>query len=413
MKKYIKKFFTHKEIKSGHNFIKQEVGFGVPIENFYISSKIANKKADHYKKNVVVYRCVNIIAQAVSHVGLSVYKMTSGGYQKNLNHHANFLLKNPNNFQSGFDLFNEIMSQKLLFGNAYILSVNPNLSSIPNELYSLHPECVRVIIEKGLPVGYKYKNDKIEKNYYLDKYSNKSNILHIKNFNPENEIYGVSCIEPANLSIDLHNKSSEWNSTLLKNGARPTGAIVMKNEDRFLTEEQFERLKSQLNEKYYGAANAGKPLLLEGGMDWKEMSISPKDMDFIESKNTAAREIALAFGVPPQLLGIKGDNTYSNMQEARIGLWEETIIPMLDELTDSLTNWFRYLYGEDLKIGFDKDSISIFSKKQHDLWKSLSDTTFMTTDEKRSIAGLPNIDCDLAGRVNKENQTSKLQNDRN
>ena len=57
-------------------------------------------------------------------------------------------------------------------------------------------------------------------------------------------------------------------------------------------------------------------VLLEGGLDWREMSINPKDMDFIESKNSAAREIALAFGVPPQLLGINGDSTYSNMQEA-------------------------------------------------------------------------------------------------
>ena len=59
-------------------------------------------------------------------------------------------------------------------------------------------------------------------------------------------------------------------------------------------------------------AQAGRPLLLEGGLDWKPLSLTPKDMDFIEAKNVAAREIALAIGVPPMLLGIPGDNTYSN-----------------------------------------------------------------------------------------------------
>ena len=139
---------------------------------------------------------------------------------------------------------------------------------------------------------------------------------------------------------------------------------------------------------YMGSYNAGRPLLLEGGMEWQEMSINPKDMDFVESKNTAAREIALAFGVPPQLLGIKGDNTYNNMQEARMGLWEETIIPILDELCDSLSHWFTNLYKRETLVAFDKDSISILSEKRHNLWKHLSSTNFMTTNEKRAFVGL-------------------------
>ncbi len=83
-----------------------------------------------------------------------------------------------------------------------------------------------------------------------------------------------------------------------------------------LTGEQFERLQARAGAGFQGANNAGRPLLLEGGLDWKPLSLSPKDMDFIEAKNASAREIALAFGVPPMLLGIPGDNTYANYQEA-------------------------------------------------------------------------------------------------
>ncbi len=150
-------------------------------------------------------------------------------------------------------------------------------------------------------------------------------------------------------------------------------------------------MQAQLSEKFSGNSNAGKPLLLEGGLGWQEMSINPKDMDFIESENSAAREIALAFGVPPQLLGINGDNTYSNMQEARLALWEETLIPLLDKIADSMSNWFSYLFKEDIIIDFDRDSISALTEKRENLWAKISNANFMTLNEKRAFVGLPPI----------------------
>ena len=75
-------------------------------------------------------------------------------------------------------------------------------------------------------------------------------------------------------------------------------------------------------------------MVLEGGLDWKALGISPRDMDFVEAKNAAAREIALAFGVPPMLLGIPGDNTYSNLMEANRALWRQTIVPLVRRVAD-------------------------------------------------------------------------------
>jgi HK97 family phage portal protein len=178
---------------------------------------------------------------------------------------------------------------------------------------------------------------------------------------------------------------------LLKNGARPSGALIVGG-GNYLSDEQFNRLKQELQEKYYGSNNAGKPMLLEGGLDWKEMSISPKDMDFVESKNSAAREIALAFGVPPQLLGINGDNTYSNMQEARLALWEETLIPLLDKIADSLTNWLSQQFGEEIVVDFDRDSISILTERRQKLWMTLNNISFMSVNEKRALVGLSKVD---------------------
>ena len=111
--------------------------------------------------------------------------------------------------------------------------------------------------------------------------------------------------------------------------ARPSGALVYDGADgNVLSAAQFERLKSELTDEYQGTANAGRPMLLEGGLDWKPMSLSPQDMDFMEAKHAAAREIALAFGVPPMLMAIPGDNTYSNYQEANRVFWRQTVLPL-------------------------------------------------------------------------------------
>ena len=94
-----------------------------------------------------------------------------------------------------------------------------------------------------------------------------------------------------------------------------------------------------------GSRNAGRPLLLEGGLDWKPLSLSPKDMDFIEAKAAAAREIALALGVPPMVLGLPGDNTYANYQEANRAFWRQTVLPFAQRLQGSLATWARDAFG--------------------------------------------------------------------
>jgi HK97 family phage portal protein len=139
-------------------------------------------------------------------------------------------------------------------------------------------------------------------------------ILHLTLFHPTDDHYGLSPMEAAAVPLDIDNAAGAWNKSLLDNAARPSGALVFSGNP--VSETQFGRLKDELKASYQGAANAGRPLLLEGGLTWQPLSLTPKDMDFIEAKNAAAREIALAFGVPPLLLGLPGDNTHANYAEA-------------------------------------------------------------------------------------------------
>ena len=118
------------------------------------------------------------------------------------------------------------------------------------------------------------------------------------------------------------------------------------------------------------------------------MSLSPRDMDFIELKHAAAREIALAIGVPPQLLGIPGDATYANYQEANRAFWRQTIVPLAHRIARALTSWLGGL-NPDAPLTFkpNLDDIEALSSEREALWTRLEATSFLTRDEKRAAAG--------------------------
>ena len=165
--------------------------------------------------------------------------------------------------------------------------------------------------------------------------------------------------------------------------ARPSGALVYAASDGQLTAEQFDRLKAELERSYQGAANAGRPLVLEGGLDWKEMGYSPKEMDFIEAKNGAAREIALAFGIPPMLLGIPGDNTYANYAEANRAFWRQTVVPLASRVAEAMTSFI----GGGLRLGHDLDQVEALSQDREALWSRIGAARFLTDAEKRAAVG--------------------------
>ena len=154
-----------------------------------------------------------------------------------------------------------------------------------------------------------------------------------------------------------------------------------------LSDSQFERLKRELEETYQGAVNAGRPLLLEGGLDWKPMSLSPKDMDFLEAKHTAAREIALAFGVPPMLLGIPGDNTYANYQEANRVFFRGTVLPFANRIGAALAQWLAPAFGDGVRLAVDTDDVPALAKDRAALWEQVGKAAFLTVNEKREAIG--------------------------
>ncbi len=365
------------------------------MEPSWSERSYASFAEEGYVKNVIAFRAINMIANAASSVPFILYRLTNQGKSQLKVHPLLKLLYSPSPITSKSEFIEGIVTHRLISGNAYVLMIEPkNNRKPPTELYLLRPDRVEIVPGRNnVPYISRYTVNNNSYDFKVNKLTGRSAVLHLKTFNPLSDWYGLSPIEAAAYSIDQHNQAGAWNQAMLQNGARPSGAIIVKpakdGSSGNLSQEQYQRLKEQISDHYSGSVNAGRPILLEGGLEWKEMSLSPRDMDFIESKHSSARDIALAFGVPPQLLGIPGDNTYSNLVEARLSLWEQTVLPTLENIVCHLNSWLTPRFGEDLCLSYDKDAIEILMEKRQKLWKYVENASFMTLNEKREAFGLP------------------------
>jgi HK97 family phage portal protein len=333
-----------------------------------------------FAKNPIAYRSVRMIAEAAANVPLLLYE----GAREHDEHPLLQLLSRPNQRQTGADLIEQLAGYLLVAGNAYLERVSV-LDEV-RELHALRPDRMKVIPgAEGWAEAYEYRVSGSSVRFAMSE--TPAPILHLALFNPLDDHFGMSPLEAAQASLDVHNAASAWNKALLDNAARPSGALVYSAAGGNLSDEQFERLKNELEAHYQGAANAGRPLLLEGGLDWKGLSLSPKDMDFVEAKHIAAREIALSFGVPPMLLGIPGDNTYSNYAEANRAFYRQTVVPLISRIASALGHWLGESFGEGLRLVPDLDEVPALSIEREALWKRVGEASFLTDDEKRAAAG--------------------------
>jgi HK97 family phage portal protein len=350
---------------------------------------LASLAREGFAKNAVVYRAVRMVAEAAASVPLFLFD----GESEIDEHPLLALIAKPNPVSCAPDLFEAWYGHLLVAGNAYLEAVT--VAGALRELHVLRPDRMKVVPgPDGWPEAYDYSVGGQTVRFRQDAAAGVRPILHLTLFHPLNDHYGLSPLEPAAAAIDIHNASGAWNKALLDNSACPSGALVYSAKDGQLTPEQFERLKAELELSFQGVKNAGRPLLLEGGLDWKAMAFSPKDMDFISAKHVAAREIALSLGVPPMLLGIPGDNTYSNYAEANRSFWRQTVLPLVNRTAKALSGWLAPAFdeGAGLELRPDLDAVEALSTEREALWQRVRVADFLTVNEKRAAVGYGAID---------------------
>ncbi len=334
-----------------------------------------------FEKNVIAYRSIRLVSEAAAAIPMKIVENRTAMSA----HPLIDLLAHPNAEQSGAELMESFYGFLLVAGNAYLEGAL--LDGEIRELYALRPDRMKARLgPRGWASAYEYTVG--GRTAVFDMNGDQPPILHLKLFHPTNDHYGLSPLEAAATSVDLHNAALQWNKALLDNAARPSGALVYRGPEGAdsLTAEQFQRLKAELGEVYSGPANAGRPMVLDGGLEWRPMAFSPADMEFLEAKNSAAREIALAFGVPPMLLGIPGDNTYANYREANLAFYKQTVLPLVKKTAAALTNWLARPMGASIEP--DIDAVEALSADRDALWARLAAATFLSDAEKRQLLGL-------------------------
>lgn len=327
-----------------------------------------------YLGNAIASRAVRMVAEAVGEAPLVASDQA--------------LVALVRRASAGQALLETLAAQLMLHGNAYVQIIG-SVDGVPSELFALRPERVSVEADgRGWPVAYRYRvGGQVILLDALDELGRPA-IVHLQGLHPGDDHYGVGCLSAVAAAVAAHNAANRWNRALLDNAARPSGALVHEGEKGLpLSPEQFDRLRAELNESFAGGANAGRPMLLEGGLKWQSLSLSPADMDFLALKDSAAREIATGFGVPPMLLGLPGDATYANYREASRALWRQAVLPLagkiLGGIAGALTPWFA-----DASLRVDVDKVPAMAEDRERLWAMVASADWLTREEKRAMVGV-------------------------
>ncbi len=321
-------------------------------------------------RNAIAQRAVRLVAESVGHAPVT----TAEG------DHPALALATP-------ALLETVATHLLLHGNAWI-ETGLDHAGRPAALWTLRPERVRAETgADGWPRAWLYRVGQKDIRFPAEGDAQRPGLLHLKTVNPLDDQLGLGCLGAAIGPVMLLNAAAQWNRALIANAARPSGAIVHEGKSGVpLSSEQFERLKAEIELGFQGAANAGRPMLLDGGLRWQPLALTPAEMDFARAREAAAREVALAFGVPPMLLGLPGDSTHANYAEANVALWRLTVLPMLGRILAGLSAHVS-LWWPNTRLEVDLDRIPALWGDRERLWRHVADASFLTTDEKREMLG--------------------------
>ncbi|QMW23377.1 phage portal protein [Sandaracinobacteroides saxicola] len=322
-----------------------------------------------YGRNAIAQRAVRMVAEAAASAPLMV---------DGVDHPCIALVAG--------ELVETLATQLLLHGNAFV-ETGLNHAGMPAALWALRPE--RMTLETdvaGWPKTWLYRAGGSIARYAAEGDAAAPGLLHLKMVNPLDDHFGMGCLGAASDAVALLNRAAAWNAALLDNAARPSGALLLDGKDGWLSPEQVDRLRDELERAFQGAANAGRPMLLEGGLRWQAMAMTPAEMDFARAREAAAREVALAFGVPPMLLGLPGDATYANYAQANVALWRLTVLPLLGKILRRLSGHLG-LWWPGVQLSVDLDAVPALWSDRESLWRHVGAADFLSRDEKRALLG--------------------------
>lgn len=305
-----------------------------------------------YRKSLYVFACISKIAEKVASTEFKMYRvMNSNGDVKEVNTHpALDLLYKPNPYQTRME-FLEISEINLkTTGNAFWLKVRDDAGNV-RELWNLRPDMVTVVSDPSQVIrSYQYITP-IEGNV-VD--FDPNDIMHIKYPDPLNPFYGLSPILTCKYRIQTENFATKFQRDFFLNSARPDAVLKQSGDSGMkLTAEQKKEIKKQFEKAHKGEENSSGLAILEGGLEYQLVSISQKEMDFIESMKFTRDDILVVFKVPKPILAIVDDVNRANSETAMAIFLGETIKPEVQRFIDKMNEDLMVKeFGEEFYLDF-------------------------------------------------------------
>jgi|GEM_PF-1474595 len=331
-----------------------------------------------YQNCMTAYACVNQITRAAA--GIEWKEFDGEDEKEDATPSVLPLLMRPNENEAKRRFITKHFAYMLLSGNSYIIAGRIG-SQPPLALWLARPDRMQILPGSGgqLVGGYRYTLNGREQDFEFGQ------VMHSKLFHPTHDFYGLSPLEVASHGIDTINMSAEWNMRVLQNDMRPPGAL---STDTFLNRDQFNELNQLMKDEWQGYENAAAPLLLSGGLKWIPFAMTAKELDWLNSTKLTKRDICSVFNIDPCLVGDAEFATYSNKQEARKGLYLETVLPLMEEFRDDLNSWLCPMFGPNRRLDIDRDKIEALQEDRAAKYAYIENCSVMRVDEKRVALGL-------------------------
>ena len=290
-----------------------------------------------------VYSCVRILAEAIAGLPLHLYRYTdSGGKEKATDHPLYLLLHDePNPEMSSFVFRETLMTHLLLWGNAYAQIIRNGKGEVM-ALYPLMPNKMSVERDENGQLYYTYtrsaeeaKTAETGRVILLPK-----DVLHIPGLGFDG-LVGYSPIAMAKNAIGLAIATEEYGAKFFANGAAPSGVLEHPG-----TIKDPQRVREAWQSQFGGSSNSGKIAVLEEGMKYTPISISPEQAQFLETRKFQINEIARIFRVPPHMVGDLEKSSFSNIEQQSLEFVKYTLDPWVVRWEQSIA---RSLLSENEK----------------------------------------------------------------
>jgi len=275
-----------------------------------------------------VFACNRVIAETLSSISLNVYEKIKDGKEKATNFSLYNILKYRPNPNMTSVMWREMIVQDLnTRGNHYSQIIRNGHGAI-TALYPLICDNMEVSLSSSSKLIYTYNTGKKKINL------TSREIFHVRGLPSEDGITGLSPIEYNRRAIQLGDTTQEFGINFFERGANATGAFSSPGE---LSNTAFNRLKKDVNDKYAGMNNSGKPMLLEAGLKFERISINNNDSQFLETRKYQKEEIASIFRVPMHMINSLENATFSNIEHQSLEFVQFTMLPWIKRIEQAFT----------------------------------------------------------------------------